>query len=85
MVTARPLSFRRGQQRHASERPLRGTVLRAQVDGRDVVEPRPPGRLVRGARVVNVLVALAGGGERARDPQHGKRREEHLGYTEGVW
>ena len=29
-------------------------VRRAQVDGRDVVEPRPPGRLLRGARVVDV-------------------------------
>ena len=83
-ITACKLSLRRGQQRYASERPLGGTVVCAQVDGRDVVEPRPPGRLVRGARVVDVLVNLAGGGERARDPQHGQRREKHLRYSEGI-
>ena len=55
-ITACKLSLRRGQQRYASERPLGGTVVCAQVDGRDVVEPRPPGRLLRGARVVDVCV-----------------------------
>ena len=79
------LSLRRDQQRHASERPLGGAVVRAQVDGRDVVEPRPPGRLVRGARVVDVLVALAGRGERAGDPQHGQWREKHLGTVLRVY
>eukprot|EP00964_Phaeocystis_antarctica_P136255 scaffold100686_cov63-Phaeocystis_antarctica.AAC.1 len=67
-----------GEQRDAAQGPLLRHVLGAQQDARDKIQAGPPGRLVDGAIVVDVLVALARGGQTAGDPEHGQRREEDL-------
>mmetsp|Transcript_41169 Transcript_41169/g.82506 ORF Transcript_41169/g.82506 Transcript_41169/m.82506 type:complete len:206 (-) Transcript_41169:485-1102(-) len=88
-LAQQPLAMRRlrvcgGQQTHTAENPLARSLLSAQLDREDKVEPRPLGVLVARAFVRRrASAASANRSKLARDVQHWQRREEHLGVGIG--